>query len=62
MAMLRIYDLTNYVLALDLRDLIRVLGLRSSQATWTISAVIPTFINQNPLAHILRPLDTIFHG
>lgn len=39
MATLRIYDLTQHRLALDLRDLFRLLAPRSLQATWTISTV-----------------------
>jgi hypothetical protein len=36
---LRIYDLKNHVLALDLRDLLRLLAPQSLQATWTISTI-----------------------
>lgn len=39
MATLRIYDLKEHLLSLDLRDLLRVLAPRSLQATWTISTV-----------------------
>jgi hypothetical protein len=39
METLRIYDDTNGVLALDLRDLLGLLGSRSLQAMWTVSPV-----------------------
>ncbi|WP_027685635.1 hypothetical protein [Rhizobium leguminosarum] len=39
MATLRIYDLKEHVLALDLRDLLRLLAPRSLQANWTVSTV-----------------------
>lgn len=39
MAILRIYDLKENVLALDLRDLLRLLTPRSLQANWTVSTV-----------------------
>ena len=39
MATVRIYDYTNGVLALDLRDLLGLLGSRSLQATWAVSPV-----------------------
>jgi hypothetical protein len=39
MARLRIYDVKEYVLAADLRDLLRLLAPRSLQANWTISTV-----------------------
>jgi hypothetical protein len=39
MATLRIYDLRQNALALDLHDIIRVLAPRSLQAIWTISTV-----------------------
>jgi hypothetical protein len=39
MATVRIYDDTNGVLALDLRDLLGLLGSRSLQAIWTVSPV-----------------------
>ncbi|ODN70781.1 hypothetical protein [Methylobrevis pamukkalensis] len=39
MPTLRIHDLTGHSLALDLRDLLRVLAPRSLQATWTVSPV-----------------------
>lgn len=39
MATLRIYDLKQHVLALDLRDLLRLLALRSLEANWTLSTV-----------------------
>jgi hypothetical protein len=39
MATVRIYDCTNGVLALDLRDLLGLLGSRSLQAIWTASPV-----------------------
>ncbi len=37
MAILRIYDLKENALALDLRDLLRLLTPRSLQANWTVS-------------------------
>ncbi|MBB3454361.1 hypothetical protein FHT86_002660 [Rhizobium sp. BK313] len=39
MATLRIYDLKRNVLALDLRDLLRLLAPRSLEANWTVSTV-----------------------
>lgn len=39
MATLRIYDLKQNVLALDLRDLLRLLAPRSLQANWIVSTV-----------------------
>jgi hypothetical protein len=39
MAKLRIYDLREHVLALDLRDLLRLLAPRSYQAGWIVSTV-----------------------
>ncbi|TCN14701.1 hypothetical protein [Sinorhizobium americanum] len=39
MATLRIYDLRQHVLALDLRDLLRLLAPRSLEANWTVSTV-----------------------
>lgn len=39
MAILRIYDLKENVLALDLKDLLRLLTPRSLQANWTVSTV-----------------------
>lgn len=39
MAILRIYDLKQNVLALDLRDLLRLLTPRSLQADWIVSTV-----------------------
>lgn len=39
MAILRIYDLKQNVLALDLRDLLRLLTPRSLQANWIVSTV-----------------------
>jgi hypothetical protein len=38
-ATLRIYDLKEQMLALDLGDLVRLLAPRSLHATWTVSAV-----------------------
>lgn len=39
MATLRIYDLKQHVLALDLRDLLRLLGPGSFEANWVVSTV-----------------------
>ncbi len=39
MATLRIYDLKGNVLAVDLKDLLRLLTPRSLQANWTVSTV-----------------------
>lgn len=39
MAILRIYDLKEDVLAVDLRDLLRLMTPRSLQANWTVSTV-----------------------
>lgn len=39
MARLRIYDLDEQALALDLRDLLRLLAPRSLQANWAVSPV-----------------------
>lgn len=39
MPTLRIYDLKNHTLALDLSDLLQLLAPRSLQAVWTISAI-----------------------
>lgn len=39
MTRLRIYDLKDNVLALDLRDLLRLFAPRSQQASWMVSAV-----------------------
>ncbi len=39
MATLRVYDIKGHVLALDLRDLLRLLAPRSLQANWTVLAV-----------------------
>ncbi|MGX5668812.1 hypothetical protein ACWKW9_22855 [Rhizobium daejeonense] len=39
MASLRVYDLKDHVLALDLRDLLRLLAPRSLEANWVISTV-----------------------
>ena len=39
MTTLRVYDLKDHVLALDLRDLLRLLTPRSLQANWTVSTV-----------------------
>ncbi|MFT4161622.1 hypothetical protein [Shinella sp.] len=39
MATLRIYDLKEHVLALDLKDLLRLLAPRSLEANWIVSTV-----------------------
>lgn len=39
MTTLRIYDLKQHVLALDLRDLLRLLAPRSFEANWVVSTV-----------------------
>jgi hypothetical protein len=39
MATLRIYDLKEHVLALDLRDLLQLLAPRSLEANWIVSTV-----------------------
>ncbi|GES53735.1 hypothetical protein Rhsp01_63510 [Rhizobium sp. NBRC 114257] len=39
MATLRIYDLREHVLALDLRDLLRILAPQSLEASWIVSTV-----------------------
>lgn len=39
MATLRVYDLKDHVLALDLRDLLRLLAPRSLEARWIVSTV-----------------------
>jgi hypothetical protein len=39
MATLRIYDLKQHVLAVDLRDLLRLLAPRSLEANWIVSTV-----------------------
>jgi hypothetical protein len=39
MATLRIYDLKHHVLALDLRDLLRLLAPRSLEANWIVTTV-----------------------
>jgi len=39
MATLRVYDLKDYVLALNLRDLLRLLAPRSLEARWIVSTV-----------------------
>lgn len=39
MATLRIYDLKDHVLALDLRDVLQLLAPRSLQASWTVSSI-----------------------
>jgi hypothetical protein len=39
MTSLRIYDLKDHVLALDLRDVLRLLAPRSLQASWIVSSV-----------------------
>ena len=39
MATLRIYDVKDQVLALDLRDVLRLLAPRSLQTSWTVSSV-----------------------
>jgi hypothetical protein len=39
MATLRIYDLEEHVLALDLKDLLQLLAPRSLKASWTVQAV-----------------------
>jgi hypothetical protein len=39
MAILRIYDLKDHVLALDLRDVLLLLAPRSLQASWVVSSV-----------------------
>lgn len=39
MTALRVYDLRDHVLALDLRDLLRLLAPRSLEARWVVSTV-----------------------
>lgn len=39
MTALRVYDIKDHVLALDLRDLLRLLALRSLEACWVVSTV-----------------------
>lgn len=39
MTTLRVYDLKDHVLALDLRDLLRLLAPRSLEARWVVSTV-----------------------
>ncbi|MBB4510662.1 hypothetical protein [Rhizobium leguminosarum] len=39
MATIRIYDLKDHVLALDLKDLLRLLAPRSFEARWVVSTV-----------------------
>nr|WP_265975643.1 hypothetical protein [Brucella intermedia] len=39
MATLRVYDLKDQALALDLRDLLRLLAPRSLEARWVVSTV-----------------------
>lgn len=54
MATIRIYDLKERILALDLRDLLRLLAPRSLEANWIVSTVK----SSKPGTNGLRPQVT----